>query len=206
MSFILGKKISLSRVFDNKGNVVPVTLIEAGPCFVVQIKREEKDGYTAVQIGFGKAKKIKKPQQMHFRKAKLGNFKYLREFRIPLNQVKTFKLGEKIDVSVFREGDLVKVSGFSKGRGFAGVMKRHGFRGSPASHGHKHDHRAPGSIGSAFPEHVFKGMRMAGRMGRDKVTIKNLEIVKIDKENNLLAVKGACPGARGELLKIETVS
>ena len=200
MKFILGKKLGMSQLFDEKSQVVPVTLIEAGPCSVVQLKNKEKDGYSAVQIGFEeiKDKKVKKPQKGHFKKAgfKKG-FRYLREF--PNGHL---KIGEQIDVSIFNQGEIVKVAGTSKGKGFQGVVKRHGFSGFPASHGTKHGLRAPGSIGSSFPERVWKGKKMAGRMGNERITTSGLKIVQIDKENNLLAVKGAIPGKKGTLLEI----
>ena len=156
MKFILGKKIGMSQVFSEDRKVTPVTLIEAGPCVVTQVKTEEKDGYQAVQVGFGERKKINRPLMGHLKD--LGKFRYLREIR---NVKEDIKIGDKIDAGVFKEGDKIKVVGISKGKGFQGVMKRHGFHGSPATHGHKHDHRAPGSIGSAFPEHVlnFRGER-----------------------------------------------
>jgi len=187
----------MSQVFSEDRKVTPVTLIEAGPCVVTQVKTEEKDGYQAVQVGFGERKKINRPLMGHLKD--LGKFRYLREIR---DVKEDMKIGDKIDAGVFKEGDKIKVVGISKGKGFQGVMKRHGFHGSPATHGHKHDHRAPGSIGSAFPEHVLKGKKMAGRMGGDQVTVKGLKVVKVDKENNLLAVKGAVPGKRGALVEV----
>jgi len=192
MKFILGKKLGMSQLFNEKGHIVPVTLIDAGPCSVVQVKSKEKDGYSAVQIGFVKIKdkKIKKPQ-------KDKGFRYLREF--PNSHL---KIGEQINVSIFNEGEIVKVAGTSKGKGFQGVVKRHGFSGFPASHGTKHGLRAPGSIGSSWPERVWKGKKMAGRMGNERITVSGLKIVQIDKENNLLAVKGAVPGKKGILLEI----
>jgi large subunit ribosomal protein L3 len=204
MKFILGLKLGMSQIFDEKGKVVPVTLIEAGPCIVTQIKTKERDGYCAVQIGFGKAKKITKALTGHLKD--LGKLRFLREFRNkePKINDKELKKGDKIDVSIFKEGDLVKVSGLSKGKGFAGVVKRWHFSGRPASHGTKHELRTPGSVGSSFPERVIKGKKMPGRMGQKRVTIKNLEIVKVDKENNILAVKGAVPGKRGALLEIKS--
>jgi large subunit ribosomal protein L3 len=197
MKFILGLKLGMSQIFDEKGSPVPVTLIEAGPCQVTQIKTKEKDGYEAVQIGF---KKIEKPNKI--KKSMLKKpFKWLREFR---GKLEGFKVGDKIDVSMFQEGDIVKISGTSKGKGFAGVIKRWGFHGRPATHGTKHEERTPGSIGASVPERVVKGKKMPGRMGFERVTIRNLKIVKIDKENNLIAVKGAVPGARGTLLEIQS--
>jgi len=202
MKFILGKKLGMTQIFNKQGQVVPVTLIEAGPCPVVQVRTKEKDGYSAVQIGFEeiKDKKVKKPQKGHFKKANLENgFRYLREF--PSGDL---KIGDKINVSIFQEGEIVKVSGISKGKGFQGVVKRHGFSGFPASHGTKHGLRAPGSIGSSFPERVWKGRKMAGRMGSDRITTAGLKIVQIDKENNILAIKGAISGKKGTLLEIVT--
>jgi len=199
--FILGKKVTMSQVFDKKGNVVPVTIVKAGPVVVTQLKTSDRDGYVSVQVGYDdSAKKMNKPLAGHLKD--LGKFRYLKEFRV--EDVGELQRGTKIDVSTFSEGDNVKITGFSKGRGFQGVMKRHGFRGAPASHGTKHSHRAPGSIGSGFPEHVFKGLRMAGRMGYEQVTQLGLTIVGVDSEKNLLAIKGAVPGARGTLLQIQS--
>lgn len=193
MKFILGLKLEMSQIFDEKGNVVPVTLIEAGPCQVTQLKTKEPDGYQAVQVGFKKIekkKKIKKPM-------KGKPFRFLREFKDG-----KYKVGDMIDVSIFQEGDKIKVSGISKGKGFQGGVKRWGFSGRNATHGVKHEHRTLGSVGSSFPERVIKGRKMPGRMGFERVTVKNLDIVKVDKENNLLVVKGAIPGRRGTLLEI----
>jgi len=190
----------MTQIFNDNNNVTPVTLVKAGPCFVIQVKNKEKDGYEAVQIGFEeiKDKKTSKPQKGHFKKHNSEkNYYYLREF--PNGKLKS---GDQIDVSLFNNGEIVNVSGISKGKGFQGVVKRHGFKGSPASHGTKHTLRAPGSIGSAWPQRVFKGKRMAGRMGSDRITVKGLEIIDIDKEDNLLAIKGAVPGKKGTLLEI----
>jgi large subunit ribosomal protein L3 len=194
MKFIVGKKTEMSQMFDEKGKVVPVTLIEAGPCFVAQIKTKEKDKYEAVQIGFEKLKpkKVKKAK-------KKKPHRYLREFK---GDILKYKVGDKIDVSVFKEGDKVNISGISKGKGFAGIIKRWGFKRKPATHGTKHEERAVGSVGSRFPQRVIKGRKMPGRMGAERITVKNLEVVKIDPKNNLLAVKGAVPGRRGTLLEI----
>ncbi|PIS17385.1 MAG: 50S ribosomal protein L3 [Candidatus Nealsonbacteria bacterium CG09_land_8_20_14_0_10_42_14] len=195
--FILGLKLGMSQMFDEKGNMVPVTLIEAGPCQVTQVKTKEKDGYNAWQIGFKKIEKknkIKKP-------LKKKPFKFLREFRNGEH-----KAGDTIDVSVFQEGDKVKIASTSKGKGFAGVVKKWGFKGKLSkTHGTKHETRTPGSTGSSFPERVTKGKKMAGRMGNVRVTVKNLKIVKVDKDNNLLTVKGAVPGPKGTLLEISNV-
>jgi large subunit ribosomal protein L3 len=196
MRFILGKKLGMSQIFDEKGNQIPITLIEAGPCFVTQIKTKEKDGYEAIQIGFEKLKEKKVKKTM-----KGKEFRYLREAKI---EGEKFKLGDKIDVSIFKEGDLVSVSGITKGKGFAGAVKRFKVAGFPKTHGTKHGLRSIGSIGSMTPERVIKGKKMPGRMGGERVTVKNLKIVKIDKENNLIAVKGAVPGRKGTLLEIKS--
>mgnify|MGYP001559554395 CR=1 FL=1 len=184
-------------------NVVPLTLIESGPNFIVQVKTKEKDGYNAVQLGFGvrKEKNIKKPQRGHLKG--LGNFRWLREFRID-SLVGELKRGDEVKLTDFKSGDKVTVIAISKGKGFQGVVKRHGFHGGPKSHGQKDKHRAPGSIGASWPQHVIKGMRMAGRMGGDKITVKNLEVIEVDKENNLIAIKGAIPGRKGTLVMIKS--
>lgn len=196
MKFILGLKIGMTQIFDERGNVVPVTLIEAGPCQVTQAKKKDKNGYAAIQIGFQKLKegKVKKTQ-------KQKPFRYLKEFRGDID-VSKYKVGETIDVSIFKEGDLVKISGLSKGKGFAGVVKRWGFAGRPTTHGTKHEVRTPGAIGSATPHRVLKGKKMPGRMGFKRVTIKNLKVARVDPESNILAIKGAVPGPRGVLLEI----
>ncbi len=206
--FILGLKLGMSQIFDEKGNVIPVTVIKAGPCYVTQIKTKEKDGYSAVQIGFGEAKKITKALAGHFKKAKVGKLMFLREFRneTPKIDDKELKIKDKIDISIFKEGDRVKVSGISKGKGFQGAVKRWGFSGMGASHGVKHEHRTLGSVGSSFPERVIKGKKMPGRMGSERVTVKNLKIVKIDKENNILVIKGTVPGVKGTLLEIRSLT
>ena len=201
MKFILGTKIGMSQVFDEKGKVIPVTLVKAGPCTVTQVKAEDKDKYQAVQIGFGKRKKMNKPQRGHLKD--LDSFRYLREFRLETSP--ELKRGDKITVESFAEGDKVSVVGMSKGKGFQGVVKRHNFSGGPASHGHRHVLRRPGSIGAGYPQHVRKGMKMAGRMGRDQVTIKQTPIVKIDKEANVLAIKGPVPGTNKGLVAISTI-
>jgi len=191
--FILGKKIKMSQIFDEDGKVIPITLVEAGPCFITQVKTEGKDGYKALQIGFEKKKKPKKTD-------KNKEFRYLKEIRNPEEQES--KVGDKIDVSIFKEGDKVKVSGISKGKGFQGGVKRWGFHGKSATHGVKHEHRTLGSVGSTDAARVFKGKKMPGRMGYERVTKKNLKIAKIDIENNLIAIKGAVPGRPGTLLEI----
>ena len=202
MKFILGKKIGMSQIFvDNEDarEVIPVTLVESQPCVLTDLKTKEKDGYQAVQIGSQNKKKINKPLLGHLKD--LGKFRYLREFRTESSDTE-YKKGDKIDVSVFEIGDKVRVSGVSKSKGFQGVMKRHNFKGGPASHGQKHSNRKGGSIGSAFPEHVIKGKRMAGRMGGVGVTQSGLKVVQIDKEKNLLLIKGSVPGNIGSLIKV----
>ncbi len=199
--FILGEKIEMSQIFGEDRKVIPITIIKAGPCFVTQIKTDKEDGYNSIQIGFEKLKEkkihsIKKPQ-------KSKPYRYLKEFRIGESEVKDYELGQKIDVSVFNEKDKVKVSGISKGKGFQGGVKRWGFSGRNATHGVKHEHRTLGSVGTAGVERVFKGKKMPGRMGFERTTVKNLEVVKIDKENNLIAIKGAVPGHRGSFLEIK---
>lgn len=198
MKFILGKKIEMTQRFKEGGRVIPVTVVEAGPCVVTQIKSSEKDGYTAIQIGYDKKKKISKSLKGHLQG--LDNYRYLREFRV--GESIPLKRGDKIGVNNFKQGDIITVVGTSKGKGFQGVVKRHGFKGGPGSHGDKDQHRAPGSIGATDAARVFKGMRMAGHMGDARVTVTNLEIVEIDPEKNLFFIKGAAPGARGSLLLI----
>ncbi len=198
MKFILGKKEEMTQKFREDGTVVPVTVVKAGPCVITQVKIKEKDGYSAVQLGYGFKKKLNKPLSGHLKD--LENFEYLREFK--LDEGQELEKGDKIGVSIFEPGEKVQVTGISKGKGFQGVVRRHGFHGSPASHGHKDQLRMPGSIGATGPARVFKGTKMAGRMGGDGVTVKNLEVVEIDKENNQLFIKGALPGARNGLILI----
>jgi len=199
---ILGKKVGMTRLFEEHGAVIPVTVIEAGPCHIAQIKTKETDGYEAIQIGFGEKRRntINKPAQGHFRKANVPSLRFLREFR--LDSVENFHAGEQLTVGIFSAGELVDISGISKGKGFSGVMKRWGFKGGKASHGAE-THRHPGSIGaSSDPSRVFKGLPMAGRMGGKRVTVQNLEVVKVDAERNLLVVKGSVPGPRNSMLII----
>lgn len=201
MKFILGKKVKMSQVFDEEGAAVPVTLVEAGPCFVTQIKKKEKDGYNAVQVGFERKKKnIKKTE-------KGKEFRYLREFRTSgdFSLPKENKEGEKkITAGLFEKGDKVRVSAVSKGKGFAGGVKRHGFVDKAKAHGAK-DMRRIGSTGCRFPQRTIKGKRMPGRTGSRRVTVKNLEVVEVDPENDILALKGAVPGHRGSLVEIATL-
>lgn len=189
----------MSQIFDKEGNSIPVTLISAGPCYILQKKTKEKDGYTALQIGFGKIEKKKKIKKT----MKGKEFKYIKEQRIgDEKELEKFKVGDKIDTSIFKKGDKIKVSGISKGKGFQGAVKRWGFSGRNATHGVKHEHRTLGSVGSSFPQRVIKGKKMPGRMGAERKTIKNLKVVKIDSEKNILAVQGAIPGHKGTLLEI----
>lgn len=206
MSGLIGKKIGMTSIYDASGKIVPCTVIEAGPCVVTQVKTVEKDGYSAIQLGYDekKEKNTTKPLKGHFAKAGTTPKKIVREFsRFEEGSKKSF--GEVLDVTVFEEGEFVDISGISKGKGFQGVVKRHGFRGvGDATHGQHNRLRAPGSMGaSSYPSRVFKGMRMAGQMGGAKVKVTNLEILKIVKEKNLLVVKGSVPGANGSYIKIE---
>ncbi len=203
MKFILGKKVGMSQIFSDNGTVTPVTVISVEPNVVVQVKTPEKDGYAAVQIGTSKAKNVSKAQKGHFKE--LGSFKHLQEFKTVTVNEKELQRGDTFDVTVFEPGDMVKVAGISKGKGFAGVVKRHGFAGMPASHGHKHVTRHAGSIGQRFPQHTLKGTRMAGRMGGQRVTVRGLKVMAVDPEHQLLAVKGAVPGNRGQLLQIISI-
>lgn len=199
VKFILGKKIGMTRRFRGDGAVIPVTRIEAGPCMITQVNTpSHRRTQGSVQLGFQKKRRLTKPLEGHLQG--LEHFRYLREFRC--DQPEQFHRGEKIGVSMFRSGDKVRVTGVSKGKGFQGVVKRHGFRGSPASHGHKDQLRMPGSIGSTFPQHVLKGKRMAGRMGGERTTVQNLEVIDVIPERNELIVKGAVPGAVNALLLI----
>ncbi len=196
---ILGKKIGMTQVFRADGQVVPVTLLKAGPCVVVQRKTPTTDGYDAVQLGlmeYVKASRITKPMKGHFKNAEVEGVKFLREFRVGPGSG-DLKMGDRVLADQFKPFEKVDVIGISKGRGFAGVVKRHHFRGGEGSHGSMH-HRAPGSIGaSSFPSRVFPGMRAAGHMGTDQVTVRNLEIVQVDTEDNVIMVKGAVPGPNG---------
>jgi large subunit ribosomal protein L3 len=203
MKGLLGKKLGMTQIFDEKGEVIPVTVIEAGPCYITQKKTSERDGYMAVQLGFEEIKpsRATKPQLGHLSKNGVPALRYLREFRV--SDHSDLGEGQKLDVSVFEAGDMVDIVGTSKGRGFAGGVRRHGFSGGPKTHGQSDRWRAPGAISSGTtPGRVLKGLRMAGRMGNSPVTIQNLEIVLIDPERNLLVVKGAVPGARQGLLVI----
>lgn len=202
MKFLLGKKMNMTQVFADDGSVVPVTRVQAGPCVVTQVKTAEKGQVDAVQIGFGAQKRFRlsKAQQGHLKD--LDAVRHLKDFRCGTDH--GLSRGDEFGVDIFEKGEKVQVTGTSKGKGFQGVVKRHGFSGSLKTHGHKDQHRMPGSIGATGPARVFKGTRMGGHMGDDRVTVKNLEIVAIDLENNELLIKGAVPGARGGLLMIST--
>jgi large subunit ribosomal protein L3 len=197
---IIGKKLGMTQVFKENGTIEIVTAIEAGPCPIVQIKTLDKDGYNSAQLGFGETGRINSPERGHLKE--LGQFKHLREFRV--DDTKALKVGERIDVSQFKTGDLVNITGTSKGKGFAGVVKRHHFAGGPKTHGQSDRHRAAGSIGAGTsPGRVFKGMRMAGHMGNKRVTVCNLKVYESDAARNLLLVKGAVPGGNNSLLLIK---
>jgi large subunit ribosomal protein L3 len=195
----IGRKVGMTQLFRDDGEVV-VTAIEAGPCFVTQVKTEVKDGYNAVQLGFGEAKQLNSPEKGHLKE--IGQFEHLREFSV--DDVGSVKVGQKIDVDMFKPGDLLDVTGISKGKGFAGVVKRYHFAGGPKTHGQSDRHRAPGSIGATTsPGRVLKGTRMAGHMGDRRVTARNLKLLEVDSARHLLLVKGAVPGARKGLLLIK---
>jgi large subunit ribosomal protein L3 len=198
MKFILGLKIGMAQIFDEKGVKVPVTLVEAGPCKVLQLKNLEKDGYESVQIGLGakKANKAKKSE-------KGKEFKFIKEFRLPEGESVSLNAGDMIDVSVFQENDKVKVSGLTIGKGFQGGVKRWGFSGRNATHGMKHEQRTLGSVGCTIPARVIKGRKMPGRTGYDRKTVSNLKVAKVDKDNNILAIRGMLPGRKGSLLEIK---
>ena len=195
---LIGRKIGMTQLFQDEGEVV-VTAIEAGPCFVTQIKTEANDGYNAVQLGFGEAKKLNAPKKGKTKDT--GKLKHLREFRVA--DVGEVKVGQKIDADMFKAGDLISVVGISKGKGFAGVVKRHHFAGGPKTHGQSDRHRAPGSVSATTsPGRVFKGLRMAGHMGDGRVTVRNLKVINVDLARHLLLVRGAVPGAKKGLLLI----
>lgn len=202
MKGILGKKVGMTQIFDDTGEVTPVTVIEAGPCYVTQIKTKTKDGYEAVQLGFAEAKRLNRPQRGHLPKG-VPDVRYLGELKV--DDISVYEIGQKIDAGIFSVGDLVDVTGISKGKGFAGAMKRHGFSGGPATHGQSDRARAPGSIGAtSSPGRVFKGKRMPGHMGSQRTTVQNLKVAIVDPERNLLAVKGAVPGAKGGLVTVKS--
>jgi large subunit ribosomal protein L3 len=204
MKGIIGKKIGMSRVFDTNGDVLPVTVIEVGPCHVIQVKTKEKDGYDAVQLGFEEKRKslVNKPLSGHFSKAKTEPKRILKE--VGLVGKERAKLGQEIKADIFSVGEKIDITGISKGLGFQGGVRRHHFRGGPKTHGQSDRLRAPGSIGgSSYPSRVWKGQRMAGRMGGEKVTVRNLQIIHLDPKKNVMLVKGAVPGKRNSILTIK---
>lgn len=204
MKGIIGKKVGMTQLFDDNGTVVPVTVIEAGPCYVTQVKTQETDGYDAVQLGFEEVaeRKLTKGQKGHLAKAGTPTMRRLREFRSPGPVDLT--LGDVVKADIFSDGDFVDVVGTSKGRGFAGVVKRHGFAGGPKTHGQSDRHRAPGSSGAgSTPGHTFPGLRGPGQMGDERVTVQNLKVALVDAERNLIAVRGAIPGPRGGLVIVQ---
>ncbi len=199
---ILGEKVGMTRIFTKNGESIPVTVILAGPCQVIQKKTIEKDGYNAIQLGFKevKEKKISKPIISHLKKNNANPIKYIREFKI--DDSSKYSSGAEVKVDIFKEGDKVNIIGISKGKGFAGAIKRHNFSGGPKSHGQKEYFRSVGSIGATDAARVFKGQKLPGHMGTDRVTVKNIEVVKINFERNLILVRGSVPGAKGALLVI----
>jgi large subunit ribosomal protein L3 len=202
MKNLIGRKMGMGQIFSEEGKAIPVTIIEAGPCLVTQIKTRDKEGYNAVQLGFEEVRedRLNKPRAGHLKSNGIKPLRHLSEVRV--DEPGHYELGQEIKVDVFSIGDRADVSGISKGKGFAGVIKRHGFSGGPASHG-SHFHRAPGSVGAcATPSKVFKGKKLPGRMGHEKVTVLSLEIVDIKPDRNLLLIKGAVPGPRGGLVHI----
>lgn len=204
MSGLIGKKLGMTRVFDERGKSVPVTVIQTGPCYVTEVRTKENNGYDALQLGFEEKrdKSVKKPERGVFEKAGVKPMRYLREFRT-FDNIASFKPGDVIKADIFQGAATVKVIGVSKGKGFQGVVKRHHFSGGPQTHGQSDRLRAPGSVGSSsYPSRVLKGLRMAGRMGGDRVTVRNLKVIRIDAENNVVMVRGGVPGARNGMVII----
>ena len=201
---LIGKKIGMTQIFNEEGKVIPVTVIEAGPCVVSQVKTEETDGYNSIQLGFGaiKESKVNKPERGHFTKANIAPARYLREFRV--DSIEDVKVGDELKADIFMAGDKIDIQGTSKGKGFQGVIKRHGQHRGSMGHGSMY-HRRPGSIGStSTPGRVFKGKKLPGHMGAETVTIQNLEVIKVDLDKNIILVKGSVPGAKGSILKIKS--
>ena len=201
---LIGKKIGMTQIFNEEGKVIPVTVIEAGPCVVSQVKTEETDGYNSIQLGFGaiKESKVNKPERGHFTKANIAPARYLREFRV--DSIEDVKVGDELKADIFMAGDKIDIQGTSKGKGFQGVIKRHGQHRGPMGHGSMY-HRRPGSMGStSTPGRVFKGKKLPGHMGSETVTIQNLEVIKVDLDKNIILVKGSVPGAKGSILKIKS--
>ena len=201
---LIGKKIGMTQIFNEEGKVIPVTVIEAGPCVVSQVKTEETDGYNSIQLGFGaiKESKVNKPERGHFTKANIAPARYLREFRV--DSIEDVKVGDELKADIFMAGDKIDIQGTSKGKGFQGVIKRHGQHRGPMGHGSMY-HRRPGSMGStSTPGRVFKGKKLPGHMGAETVTIQNLEVIKVDLDKNIILIKGSVPGAKGSILKIKS--
>ena len=201
---LIGKKIGMTQIFNEEGKVIPVTVIEAGPCVVSQVKTEETDGYNSIQLGFGaiKESKVNKPERGHFTKANIAPARYLREFRV--DSIEDVKVGDELKADIFMAGDKIDIQGTSKGKGFQGVIKRHGQHRGPMGHGSMY-HRRPGSMGStSTPGRVFKGKKLPGHMGAETVTIQNLEVIKVDLDKNIILVRGSVPGAKGSILKIKS--
>jgi large subunit ribosomal protein L3 len=200
---ILGRKVGMTQVFDDAGHAVPVTVVEAGPCSVAQVKTPDKDGYSAIQLAFGEPKRVNQPSAGHFAKSGVDATRHLVELR--LDDASDYPLGSEIKADLFEEGETVDVVGVTKGKGFAGGMKRHNFHGLSASHGTERKHRSPGSIGGAStPARVFKGQKMAGHLGNERVTTLNLRVIKVDPERNLMLIRGAVPGPRGGLVMVRS--
>ena len=201
---LIGKKVGMTQIFDEQGKVIPVTVIEAGPCIVVQVKTTENDGYQAIQLGFGEVKehKVIKPLKGHYTKVNLTPKKHLREFRV--DSLENVKVGDELKADIFAAGDKLDIQGTSKGKGFQGVIKRHGQSRGPMGHGSMY-HRRPGSMGpTSTPSRVFKGKKLPGHMGNQTITIQNLEVIKVDLDKNVILVKGSVPGAKGAILKLKT--
>ena len=201
---LIGKKVGMTQIFDEQGKVIPVTVIEAGPCIVVQVKTTENDGYQAIQLGFGEVKehKVIKPLKGHYTKVNLTPKKHLREFRV--DSLENVKVGDELKADIFAAGDKLDIQGTSKGKGFQGVIKRHGQSRGPMGHGSMY-HRRPGSMGpTSTPGRVFKGKKLPGHMGSQTITIQNLEVVRVDLDKNVILVKGSVPGAKGAILKLKT--
>ena len=200
---ILGRKVGMTQVFDDGGHAVPVTVVEAGPCSVAQVKTADKDGYSAIQLAFGEPKRVNQPTAGHFAKAGVDPSRHVVELR--LDDVGDYSLGSEIKADVFEEGEMVDVVGVTKGKGFTGAMKRHHFSGLGASHGTERKHRSPGSIGGAStPARVFRGQKMPGHLGHERVTTLNLKVIKVDPERNLMLIRGAVPGPRGGLVMVRS--
>ncbi len=202
---MIGKKLGMTGIFSSKGEYIPVTIVEAGPCIVTQLKKEAIDGYNAIQLGFGEKKlsRTNKPMEGHFKKSGKGAFSFLREFSV--DDPSDYSLGQEIGLDLFKVGELVNVTGKTKGRGFAGVIKRHGFHGGKKTHG-SHSHRIPGSIGcSAWPGKVIKGKKLPGQYGNEKKTVKNLEVIEIREEQNIIMIKGALPGFKTGFVEINKI-